>query len=92
MARSIFGRFRERAEQTLLADDLAPQLARIEIIGDKRVLVENHRGILEYGDRLMRINCGSMVVRIEGENLALRTLSLSELAVTGKITAVQYVT
>ncbi len=92
MGQSLFKRFRQQAEQSLLVDDLAPQLARIEIIGDKRVLVENHKGILEYGDTCMRINCGTMMIHIMGHNLTLRALSLSELAVTGKITAVQYVT
>lgn len=89
---SWFRRLQRQAQDSLMAEDLTPQLARIEIIGDKRVLVENHRGILEYSDTLMRINCGKMVIHIAGEGLVLKALSLSELAVSGRITGVKYIT
>lgn len=92
MGQSWLARIRQQAEESLLAEDLSPQLARIEIIGNKRVLVENHRGILEYSDTCMRINCGKMIIQIEGQDLTLKALSLSELAVSGRITGVQYVT
>lgn len=89
--REWFGaRLGRRAAESFLADDFAPGVPRIEILGDRRVLVENHKGILEYGDTLMRINCGKMVVRITGADLVLKALSLSELAVTGKIASVAY--
>lgn len=85
-------RLRQQAENSFVAEDLPADLPRIEIIGDKCVTIENHKGILEYSDVLMRINCGKMVVRIAGQGLDIRALSLSELAVTGKILAVEYVT
>lgn len=84
-------RLRETAKDSFLAEDLEPGLPRIEIIGDRRVTVENHRGIIEYGDTLMRIQCGRLQLRIEGTSLELRALSLNEVSVTGKIRAVEYV-
>lgn len=92
MKESWLTRLRRQAAASFLAEDIPGDLPRIEIVGDKRVLVENHKGILEYGDNIMRINCGKMIVRIAGEGLNLQALSLSELAVTGKITSVEYVT
>ncbi len=76
--------------ESALADDLAPGAPRIELLGDRRVLVENHKGILEYSDTLMRINCGTSVLRIVGAELELRSLSLTELAVTGRICQLGY--
>lgn len=92
MKDGLGARLMRQAQESFLADDFGVDLPRIEILGDKRVLVENHKGILEYGDTLMRINCGHMVVKIVGEALELRALSLSELAVTGKILSLEYVT
>lgn len=92
MSEGLAARLRRQARESFLAEDLGADVPRIEILGDKRVLVENHKGILEYGDTLMRINCGRMIVKIVGEALELRALSLSELAVTGKILSLEYVT
>jgi sporulation protein YqfC len=54
------------------------------------VLVENHKGVLEYGETVMRISCGKMVIRIEGVGLELDAMSLDAVAVTGKIKSVTY--
>lgn len=92
MGEWLGARLSRRVAASFLAEDFADGCPRIEIMGDRRVLIENHKGILEYGDTLMRINCGKMIVRIVGTELELRALSLSELAVTGKIASVEYVT
>ena len=84
-------RLQAQARDSFLAEDLDRGLPRIEILGDRRVIVENHRGILEYSDTRMRIACGRLTLRILGEGLEIRALSLNELAVTGRIHAVEYI-
>lgn len=84
-------RLQEQAKDSFLAEDLDRSLPRIEILGDRRVIVENHRGILEYGGERMRIACGRLTLCITGEGLELRALSLRELAVSGRIHAVEYI-
>ena len=49
-----------------LFDDLHGARPRVEIIGNSRVVVENHRGIQEYDDGLLRIKCCGCEVRITG--------------------------
>lgn len=73
-----------------LFEDLRGDRPRVEIIGNSRVVVENHRGILEYDDTLLRVKCKDCEVRILGDALALSALSLDELAVTGTIVSVEY--
>lgn len=72
-----------------LAEDLNMLIPRIEIWGDRRVSIENHEGILEYGQEIMRIKCGRMVVKICGEDLELRNATLTDLSVTGRIISVE---
>ncbi len=91
MKQWLGARLTKQAAQSFIAEDFVGNMPRIEIQGDKRVLIENHKGILEYGETLMRINCGQMIVRIVGTALDLKALSLSELAVTGQIISVEYV-
>ncbi|MDY3617524.1 YabP/YqfC family sporulation protein [Agathobaculum sp.] len=83
MAHDVF------ADRQLL-DDLRSDRPRVEIIGNSRVVVENHKGILEYDDTLLRVKCSGCEVRITGDELALAALTLDELAVTGTIVSVEY--
>lgn len=81
----------DRAADSTFAEDLNCRLPRIEIIGDHRVIVENHRGIVGYDKNVMQIACGRLTLRIEGEGLELRTLSQQELSVSGTIHTVEYI-
>lgn len=75
-----------------LLEDLHPNRSRVEILGSSRVIVENHCGIQEYEDTLLRIKCRGCEVRIVGADLELTALSLDELAVVGTIASVEYIT
>ena len=72
-----------------LMEDLHPNRPRVEILGDSRVIVENHCGIQEYDDSILRVKCRGCEVRILGADLA---LSMDELAVMGVISSVEYIT
>ena len=74
-----------------LFDDLHGARPRVEIIGNSRVVVENHRGIQEYDDSILRVKCRGCEVRILGADLELTALSMDELAVMGVISSVEYI-
>ena len=73
-----------------LMEDLHPNRPRVEILGDSRVIVENHCGIQEYDDSILRVKWCE--VRILGADLELTALSMDELAVMGVISSVEYIT
>ena len=79
-------------EQTARVFDLpANALAgvpRVELVGDGELRMENHRGILAYGEEEIRISGGSYTVRVTGQSLQLRTMSPLALLITGRIRAV----
>ena len=37
------------------AQTLDDRLPRVELTGDRRLVLENHRGVTEYGETLVRI-------------------------------------
>ena len=65
--------------------------ARVEIVGNYQILIENHKGILEYSEEEMKINCGAQVLTIIGDKLTLKTLTINELSIEGTIFSVDYV-
>lgn len=73
-----------------ILEELATGKPRVEITGNDRVLIENHKGILEYDETIMRVKCSGCEIRITGIDLTLTALSIDELAVNGTIAAVEF--
>ena len=65
-----------------------PCVPLVEIYDRRRVLIENHQGIIGYGadEILIKVRYGHICVC--GENLKLAKMSREKLVVTGKISAV----
>ena len=84
---------RSLLEKTVQALDLPADalagLPRVELVGDREVRMENHRGILSYGTDEIHISGGAFGVRVSGEELELRTMNSLELLITGRIRAVE---
>ena len=74
-----------------LPADVVAGLPRLELVGDRELRMENHRGILAYGTREIHISGGAFGVRICGEELELRTMTALELLITGNITDIHIV-
>ena len=80
----------ERTAQLLdLPADALAGVPRLELVGDGELRVENHKGILAYGDREIHISGGSYVVKVTGEGLELRAMTGMELLITGRIDSIQ---
>ena len=71
----------------LPADALAG-LPKVELVGDRELRIENHRGILAYGSDEIHISGGKLIVKVRGTNLELRAMNAVELLITGDITGV----
>ena len=57
----------ERASQALeLPGDALGGMPRIELLGDRELRMEAHKGILAYGDEEILISGGKLVVRVRG--------------------------
>lgn len=72
----------------LPADALAG-LPRLELVGDRELRMENHKGILAYGPEEIHVSGGVFVVEIAGEGLELRAITGLELLITGKIQSIR---
>ena len=83
--------FLEKAADVLdLPEEVVAGMPRITVTGCRRVMVENHKGILEYGDREIQINGGRMVLILRGSGLELKSLNTTELLVTGRLTDMEF--
>ena len=76
----------ERAADLLdLPADLLAGVPRLELVGDRELRMENHKGILAYGDSEIHISGGIFIVKISGHDLELRAMTGFEVLITGTI-------
>lgn len=81
----------ERASQALeLPGDALAGLPRIELLGDRELRMEYHKGILAYGAEEIHISGGKMLVRVKGADLELKSMNPTELLITGQIVSLDF--
>ena len=86
MARELFRRMVCAAG---LPEDVMLGMPRMVLCGGRRMLMENHQGIVEYGPERLRVKTASGVVIVEGEDLTLSSLGETDLMVTGEIRRIE---
>ena len=71
-----------------LPDEPIPGLPLVEIAGNGRVLIENHKGVNEYGRNMIRIKVKYGSVCVCGQNLELARMNKGQLIISGIIESV----
>lgn len=66
-----------------------PGVPIVEVAGDRRVLIERHRGVTEYSTERIRVRLGFGAVCICGNDLELTQMTRQQLVITGRIDSVQ---
>ena len=74
-----------------LEDEPLPGLPLVEIAGDRRVLIENHCGVLEYSDNVIGIRVKFGKVLVCGSGLRLSRMTKGQLIVSGCMDCVRIV-
>ncbi|MGI5962633.1 MAG: YabP/YqfC family sporulation protein [Lawsonibacter sp.] len=83
------GLLERTAEFFDLPADALTGLPRLELVGDRELRIENHKGILAYGQDEIHVSGGAFVIKILGKNLELRAMTGLELLITGQISQIQ---
>lgn len=71
-----------------LPSEAVPGIPLVEILGEGRVLIENHRGVTEYGTDRISIRVGFGQIIICGCGLELSRMSREQLVILGRIDGV----
>lgn len=73
-----------------IPDDIVLDLPRITLLGNMQMLIENHKGIIEYTAELVRVRLNHKEIVISGVGLSLGNLQAEELIVEGEITGLSF--
>lgn len=84
-------RIKERISNALeLPKDIILDVAKVTIIGNNQVTVENHKGIIEYNDALIRVNTGNGILKVCGARLNIKNILQEEIVIVGDISGVSF--
>jgi len=76
------------SDMTELPYELVLNLPKITIIGDMQAVIENHKGIIEYENNVIRINSSIGMIKITGSSLVIKNIMAEEIIINGSIEAV----
>ncbi|MBM6724563.1 MULTISPECIES: YabP/YqfC family sporulation protein [Oscillospiraceae] len=83
------GLLERTAEALDLPGDVLAGLPHIELTGNRELRMENHKGILAYGEEEIRISGGKLEITVRGRGLELRAMNAGQLFITGTIQGVE---
>lgn len=73
-----------------LPKEVLLNLPLISLMGKEELLIENYKGIIEYGEEKIRINTGVGVLKIEGKRLLLKHITAENIIINGDIVKFEY--
>jgi sporulation protein YqfC len=70
--------------------DIALNVPRITMIGNLQMIIENHRGLIEYSRELVRVGAGNGQIVVIGTELAVGSVLAEDLSVMGRFASVSF--
>lgn len=73
-----------------LPKDIMLNLPKITLVGKIQLYIENHKGIIEYGTEVIRINTNEGILKVYGKDLVIKNIITEEILVVGQIDSVEF--
>ncbi len=83
-------RLAEGIRKVGLPEEVLLDVPRVVLMGDQRVIIENHKGIVEYAGQSVRVRTACGLMEIQGNDLRLEYFGASDLVVLGRIDMLGY--
>ena len=62
----------------------------IELCGNRRVIVEGCKGVIDYSEDFLKLDLGNIALKIVGKNLVIDSFIYEELDLKGEIVLVEF--
>lgn len=84
------GRFADVFKTLELPEETICNIAHFEIISNKKIIMDNIDGILEYEENLIKVSKGEFLISLYGKSLEFNTIKINSLVITGEITRLEF--
>lgn len=79
------------AEMLDLPKEIVLNIPKTTIVGNRDMMIENFKGVMEYEDDRIRVNTGTGVVKITGVRLLIREITSEDIIISGDIHALEFI-
>jgi sporulation protein YqfC len=73
-----------------LPPDVTLDLPRMTMIGNQRLMIENHRGLIHFSNEHLKLAIHNGVLELLGSELMIRTISSEGISIEGRIDELKY--
>lgn len=73
-----------------LPKEVLLNLPLISLTGREELTIENYKGIMEYGEEIIRVKTAAGIIKVEGKGLLLKQLTSECIVITGTILGVNF--
>lgn len=77
-------------EMLELPKEIVLNVPKLTMVGNRDLMIENYKGIIEYDDCRVRVNTGVGVVKICGAKLTIREITSEDIMVSGEICSLEF--
>jgi sporulation protein YqfC len=82
---------RKKKERKLQIPDLYLNEAKIEMLGNREMIVDGCKGVVEYGETLIKLSLGDRVLSLSGDDLIIKSFDSSVAVINGQICDISFV-
>lgn len=78
------------ADKLDLPRDIILNMPKITVTGDNEIIIENHKGVVLFGEEQVKINSGVGLISIYGSRFEILFMGGSTITIGGKFKSVVY--
>lgn len=82
---------RKKKERKLQLPDMLINEAKIEMIGNREIIVDGCKGVIEYGENLIKLNIGELVLCLVGDNMIIESFDSGVAIIGGNFAEISFV-
>ena len=82
---------RKKKERKLQLPDTIFNEAKIEMISNREIIVDGSKGVIEYGENLIKLNIGELMLCLVGDNMIIESFDSGVAIIRGKFAEISFV-
>lgn len=90
MLKKLTAAAQDLTDRLALSEELMFASAKLTVMAGSKILVENHRGILEYGTERIVISLDRGKISLSGSQFSIDAMNKNELLISGKLQCVDW--
>lgn len=79
------------AEITNLPKEIILNIPKITIVGNRDMIIENYKGIVEYESGRIKLNTGAGIIEITGKELVISEITSEDAIISGSINSLEFI-